>query len=93
MKHVKNLKQVNVLGEEVKIKYSMSSHFVMRWHERIADGESRATIIGQVERIMNYGNKVNDERPYHYKVIHEHKCIVVLELSPLNHLLKTVMTV
>lgn len=84
---------MTVLGEEVRARYSMSSHFVMRWQTRIKD-EPRVNIIKQVQRIMSYGRIEQDEtRDDHYKIIHEQKCIVVIILSPLHHLLKTVMTI
>lgn len=65
----------------------------MRWQTRIED-EPRTNIIKQVQRIMSYGRTERDEnRDDHYKIIHEHICIVVVELSPLHHLLKTVMII
>jgi hypothetical protein len=77
---------VNVLGETTK--FSVTTHLIYRWRERIGNG-SYDEISSAVKEIVKNGTKypVDD---CHYRICYEGVCVIFMQLSPLHALAKTV---
>jgi hypothetical protein len=79
---------VNVLGE-TSIKYSITTHFIERWRQRVNPHSSYDQIHEGIKSIIKYGNRyeIDDN---HYRICHAGFCVVFMKLSPLHSLAKTV---
>jgi hypothetical protein len=79
---------VNVLGE-VEEKISFTNHFNKRWRQRINPNMNNMTIREKVNEIIEKGIKYNIDN-LHYRICYDGICIVLMQLSPLHSLAKTV---
>jgi hypothetical protein len=81
---------VNILGNnELKERYSLTSHIVKRWRQRIEKNITYDEIREKVDEIIDNGIKrtVDDK---HYRICYKDICVVFMKLSPLHSLAKTV---
>lgn len=79
---------VNVLGE-TRDKFSITTHLIKRWRERVNSLATYDEITLAVKEIVEHGNKypVDDK---HYRICHNGFCVIFMKLSPLHSLAKTV---
>ena len=76
------------LGETDE-RLSITTHFIQRWQQRIDPSATGDVIRRTVNEIIKNGNKYYVDES-HYRMCYNGICIILMQLSPLHSLAKTV---